>query len=232
MQRSHQLKIVGGIVIGGLLFALPFARRETPAVSPPDAPGDTFTSPLHSVPLYLPAESAPSPAVGLRDQDPLPAAPPILVAAAPGGKSHLEDNGMPPAMPEMYHSFLEERATPSRAAPPRRLDAPAANKQPGDEASLQPRTHRVVDGDTLGRLAQRYWQDAGLAPELFAANRDVLSTPDPLPIGITLKIPARPVKARVSISTQAAPVEELPAPVRQPTVGVELDGPLVPFERQ
>jgi nucleoid-associated protein YgaU len=50
-------------------------------------------------------------------------------------------------------------------------------------------THRVVDGDTLDGLAQRYLGSPARAQELFDANRDVLSDPRLLPIGAELKIP-------------------------------------------
>jgi nucleoid-associated protein YgaU len=52
-------------------------------------------------------------------------------------------------------------------------------------------THRIVDGDTLTTLAERYLGSASRAGEIFAANRDVLFDPKLLPIGIELKIPPR-----------------------------------------
>lgn len=68
-----------------------------------------------------------------------------------------------------------------------------------DQAPERQRTHRIVDGDTLARLAQRYLGDRGRGAEIFAANSDALENPDILPLGKTLKIPAR--------STAAQPVE-------------------------
>ena len=52
-----------------------------------------------------------------------------------------------------------------------------------------PHTHRVIDGDTLPSLAQRYLGSPTRAREIFDANRDVLSDPELLPIGAELKIP-------------------------------------------
>lgn len=52
-------------------------------------------------------------------------------------------------------------------------------------------THKIADGDTLSQLAERYWGDASLAHKLFEANRDVLKSPDLLPLGRVLKIPSR-----------------------------------------
>jgi nucleoid-associated protein YgaU len=51
------------------------------------------------------------------------------------------------------------------------------------------RTHRVVDGDTLAKLAGRYLGGPERSYEIFEANRDVLRSPDELPIGVLLKIP-------------------------------------------
>lgn len=52
-----------------------------------------------------------------------------------------------------------------------------------------PRTHKIVDGDTLAALAQLYLGSTARAREIFDANRDVLSDPELLPIGVELKIP-------------------------------------------
>ena len=53
------------------------------------------------------------------------------------------------------------------------------------------RTHRIVNGDSLPALAQRYLGNEDRAGEIFEANRDLLSSPDALPIGIELRIPPR-----------------------------------------
>jgi hypothetical protein len=51
------------------------------------------------------------------------------------------------------------------------------------------RTHVLVDGDSLALLADRYLDDPELADEIFRLNRDVLTSPDVLPIGVELRIP-------------------------------------------
>ena len=53
------------------------------------------------------------------------------------------------------------------------------------------RVHKVVDGDTLGRLAQRFLGDANRHREIHALNRAKLPDPNVLPIGVELKIPPR-----------------------------------------
>jgi len=54
-----------------------------------------------------------------------------------------------------------------------------------------PQTHKIVDGDTLTTLAEHYLDSKDAAMAIFEANRDVLSSPQILPIGAELKIPSR-----------------------------------------
>ena len=54
-----------------------------------------------------------------------------------------------------------------------------------------PLVHKIVDGDTLRDLAERYLDSADRAGEILEINRDVLSDPKLLPIGVELKIPSR-----------------------------------------
>ncbi len=67
-----------------------------------------------------------------------------------------------------------------------RFDRPG--RYSGGSISEEP-THKIADGDTLVRLAERYLGDGERWPELFAFNRDVLSAPDLLPLGTELRIP-------------------------------------------
>ena len=57
------------------------------------------------------------------------------------------------------------------------------------ESASSPPTHKIIDGDSLALLAERYLGSASRASEIFAANRNVLSQPEILPIGVELKIP-------------------------------------------
>ena len=51
--------------------------------------------------------------------------------------------------------------------------------------------HIVRNGDTLESLADRYLDDSGRAMEIFDLNRDQLSNPHLLPIGVELRIPSQ-----------------------------------------
>jgi nucleoid-associated protein YgaU len=53
------------------------------------------------------------------------------------------------------------------------------------------RRHRVTDGDSLERLAERYLGSPERAAEIFDANRDVLTAADLLPLGRIIRIPPR-----------------------------------------
>ena len=61
----------------------------------------------------------------------------------------------------------------------------------GSPGGPEPRVHKVVDGDTLASLAERYLGHSHRGKEIFEANRDILSNPGLLPIGVELKIPPR-----------------------------------------
>ncbi len=51
------------------------------------------------------------------------------------------------------------------------------------------RTHTVRDRDTLDSIAQRYYGNAALAWKILAANRELISNPQLLPVGAQLAIP-------------------------------------------
>jgi nucleoid-associated protein YgaU len=49
--------------------------------------------------------------------------------------------------------------------------------------------HVVQPGDTLSKIAQKYYGDASLYTKIFQANRDVLSDPNKIMPGQKLRIP-------------------------------------------
>ncbi|MFM8393970.1 MAG: LysM peptidoglycan-binding domain-containing protein [Acidobacteriota bacterium] len=48
--------------------------------------------------------------------------------------------------------------------------------------------YKVIAGDTLSKIAKRYYGDANQYPRIFEANRDQLSDPDKIRVGQELKI--------------------------------------------
>lgn len=76
------------------------------------------------------------------------------------------------------------RTTPVPAAPPAEpaLDSP-------------PRQHKIVDGDSLTTLAAKYLGTTARAREIFDLNRDILPTPETLPVGANLRLPGEQTPA-------------------------------------
>jgi LysM repeat protein len=57
------------------------------------------------------------------------------------------------------------------------------------EAAAEERIHKVKRGDTLGKIAKKYYGKAGLYPKIFEANRDILDDPNLIKVGQKLRIP-------------------------------------------
>lgn len=61
--------------------------------------------------------------------------------------------------------------------------APAAKDNPYTQ------TYVVQSGDSLSKIAQKYYGDASLYTKIFEANRDVLKDPNKISPGQKLRIP-------------------------------------------
>jgi nucleoid-associated protein YgaU len=60
----------------------------------------------------------------------------------------------------------------------------------GGGGSQPVQTHTVVKGDTLSKIAKKYYGKASRYPKIFDANRDQLDDPDKIKPGQVLKIPS------------------------------------------
>ena len=127
----------------------------------------------HDAPVPAPAPNSPAPAAIQVHQPSNPSA----VASPDDVAKELK-----PIRPATSDTFLGERPTVPPAAWERQELPPAF-----DEGF---RIHKIVDGDSLESLAERYLGFSARAGEIFEANRSVLSDPEILPIGLDLKIPA------------------------------------------
>jgi nucleoid-associated protein YgaU len=72
----------------------------------------------------------------------------------------------------------------SSTAPPAPAKAPA-----GDAPAGSPRTYTVVGGDSLSKIAKKFYGDANQWKKIFEANRDTVKNPDLIHPGQVLKIP-------------------------------------------
>ncbi len=128
---------------------------------------------------------------------------------------------------------------PAQAAPVARLLPPKMDSVPlspefvggaGElgAATYTSRTHKVVDGDSLSKIAAKYLGRADRYQEIFQANRNVLAKPDLLPIGVELRIPPRDNPAGAE-STQLAG-QDASEPPMQPLGNLSLV-PLVSLQQ-
>jgi phage tail protein X len=175
-------------------------------------------------------------------------------AARPTGVQHVlkthEDNGLKvptaatPGSPDLHVGLEFSPSTagygrsfnPAGALLEPRLDVTERTLESATERGPQidlpattpgkPRTHVVVDGDTLTGLAARYLGSSDRYREIFDANRQLLATPDLLPIGATLEIPPpaastafEPVTQESSLPNANLPNANIPA-TNRPITGL------------
>lgn len=203
MDRTVKILLASAILLTGTSAAMLF-RRPAPEVAPLIySSGDPLVLRQRMEP-----QIAAAPAITERPAARIESRPaePLGVAAQLPTILRPMDPGQPP--PELA------RAYPGGADAP--ISRPAISNaagfgrpQPGQTPS---QTHKIVDGDTLTGLAERYLGSGARFLELFEANRDVLSTPELLPIGRVLRIPpANAVPLSHGDASQSIPVTASPA---------------------
>jgi nucleoid-associated protein YgaU len=168
---------VAGLVAAGLGLALPFRHRaRLPRIPPPDPAVVDVPLRRQDVALEVSPPGQVSPAAPLDDDGDL------LAAAHRLRRPDLESLGQPPILPQDFGP-----AVVADGGATRRDWRPARLKLPASTPNL--RRHRLTDGDSLERLAERYLGDAARAEEIYAINRDLLTAPDLLPLGKIIRIP-------------------------------------------
>ena len=218
--------VAGGVIAGGAALAWPFrhtqpVQPQTLAVSH-EVPGVTWATPhdltsqVHSQPGLSPVPELPPVATSLGTSlGSSPGIPgrltrPATYQTVPASSAALESLPAPPLLPMAYESLLvpvgSETTVPKTKPVNTNLPVhepllPSADEiAAAKEAQVKPgplwRRHRIVEGDNLAALAQRYLGDASRAGEIHVANIDRLMSPDLLPLGVTLLIPPRVDAAR------------------------------------
>ena len=195
--------VAGGIVAVGCAGAMPFyqsdssahlaARTEAPAAELPllEPTSDRGT---HVVMGEVAGVSVDSARVSLGRPE------------SPGGRA--PSSGLPPRMAATFDDAVGSRLrwaareAPMRPAVAGRVESMSAFPEgsPRSEAVGLPsgstvaadRIHVVQDGDSLERLARRYYGSERYAAFLYSVNQAVLRSPQLLPIGVSLRIPVRP----------------------------------------
>lgn len=93
-----------------------------------------------------------------------------------GGGSPPKPGGGGPTRPD----FSNVVGGSSSTAPPARN---------GPQSAETPRTYEVQKGDSLSKIAKKFYGEAGAWKRIFEANRDVVKNPDLIQPGWTLRIP-------------------------------------------
>lgn len=194
MRPRAKIALAGGILLAGMLAALLF-RRDAP---PKESIATETASPVHrSAVESLP----PAPAAGARSQ------PRLLgrIDEVPGDASDVRTS----SMPEGVAATDQEKPAGESPRADERDEKPRAVEHEARVTSQPLRTHKIVDGDTLYYLAERYLGNGERYLDIFEANRDVLVDPEILMIGRVLKIPPRdapPARPAPSDAAEAAPL--------------------------
>jgi LysM repeat protein len=99
---------------------------------------------------------------------------------------------------------------PVEGTPPDENDPNTSNSidpiaSPDASPGLPALTHKIVDGDTLSKLAAEYLGSAERYLEIYEWNRAVLANPDLLPIGKVLRIPPRQAPGAPDGELKSAP---------------------------
>ena len=63
-------------------------------------------------------------------------------------------------------------------------------------APAQTQSYTVVGGDSLSKIAKKFYGNANRWHEIFDANRDQITNPDLIRVGQVLKIPAAAEKSK------------------------------------
>jgi nucleoid-associated protein YgaU len=174
MDQRFRLVTAAAVMLVGLGLALFFRRSAAEADSPVAVPSDPLVLRKQPDPrTFAVSESSP------RASQPLPAAPIEPRRVSPTIVTPTDQPGPPPELPKTYPAGGQAAST--------RWGASMREMLP--ETASAPPTHRIIDGDSLALLAERYLGSASRAMEIYEANRAVLAHPEILPIGAELKIP-------------------------------------------
>jgi hypothetical protein len=196
MPVGKKLAVVLSIVIVGVSASLMFSKENSPLSFWRRASDDPFAQHVErrvGGPAWNP-NAAPAPATAAITQPQvLPQEPTSYQTMRPVGTLLAPIDGIVEPAPEPREEPAPRQASPS------------------SYQSSQELRHVVEDGDTLTRIAVRYLGRADAYHKIYELNRDVLSTPDLLPIGSVLRIPSRDSQlTRVEDSPAMMPVPPRP----------------------
>ena len=191
MESGVKIAAASSVLLAGVLLALMF--RHDAAETATDLPGNRDRLVLGTRPQ--PPQLDRPVSEGYHGRAELPFSPSAAAGTAGRRATILtpKDRGQPPpalakdypgtSIPSLGHSDVPPNGR-GRSGWGTSIELPPATGR------VDPvRTHRIVDGDTLRALAERYLGSADRDLEIYEANRHALPSPKLLPIGVELKIP-------------------------------------------
>jgi phage tail protein X len=188
MDAGVRVAAASTVLLGGILLAMLFRHQTVPS-NPPLSPADEH--------LVLRKRLEPQ---LIKDVIPRP--------VPPRGESIVQAPAAPPAAgrePTCLKPINLRPSGPGEPFPALASDYPRDAASEGMEGIVARdqqswgaratgtlmRVHKIADGDTLGSLAERYLGSADRAAEIYEANRDRLSSPQVLQIGVEIQSPPR-----------------------------------------
>jgi nucleoid-associated protein YgaU len=178
MDRKKKIGLAVTIVAVGAIIALQF-KKDPQSVSAVQPTAD-------------PVQTAAAPSSTFSESNSPQATTPQTATAFDGRIEPAPGSNLAPQAPFAGNSNVGTTSSIGVRKPSDDDDAPARELV---DLNAPDKTHRIIDGDTLQKLAQRYLGRADRYLELYAYNRDVLTDPDVLPIGVGIRIPSRVVIA-------------------------------------
>lgn len=234
MSRRTKLSLVAIVLAAGIVLAWQFRKRGEESSGAAESSA-TQMGPARFGPAGVPVASSPK-AVTAGQDNPVASPTARLISASTaldGSPTRPKPSlGDDTAVPELSSAFPGTSGRDMKTGSPFGFDRDAGPRLEGMSGLPAGPTHRVADGDTLVRLAERYLGSAERWRELYEFNRDVLTAPELLPIGAELRIPTTPFRPApqepvAAGQTTARPVSQTLAPAEPPT---SPDANLVPVQ--
>ena len=117
------------------------------------------------------------------DWNPPSTVPPDRMSAPPSGPAVIvSDNS------EVVEVPLE--TAPENTVPETNVTQPPVQQPPAGGDATEFQTYTVVKGDTLWKIAKRFYGSGVQWKRIYGANQDVISNPDKIRAGMEIKIPA------------------------------------------
>lgn len=203
MSRNKKVAVLAGIVILAICAALPFLRGKSPRPQTKKSVArDRQANEKFEVSLHMTPAAKNSSAIRVEGEDrqvvvtpPATGSVDTKAAGANTPKSPQEiaapDFSPPPDLPIGYRSPFDLKPLQQGAEGASDKNAVSRPATAKDDENAAPRRHKIVDGDTLQGLAEKYLGDRNRYMEIYEANRDALPSPEVLPIGFEIVIPPR-----------------------------------------